>query len=239
MFYFGDFEAFRQISSANPLASVPTAAMRGGDFSGLTSPLANPAGGTFANNLIPASLIVPLGQKMVNLYPQANTTGTFSAGRPANNYTLATETKLTMYKGDFRMDYNLNTRDHFFGRYSANSSKNLGQAILGAASGDPITTIHNQQGSVGWTRTISANAVNELRFSYSNQVYDATTTNVGDKVASKFGFLGIPAISDINLPQITVTNYNSLGAGGFNPQYHHPWSYSSSDSPWITTLPRA
>lgn len=230
LFYFGDFEAFRQVAAANPLASLPTTAMRGGNFSALTAALTDPAGGTFPGNIIPANRIIPLGQKIVNLYPDPNIPGTVSAGRPANNYTRATETTLTTYKGDVRGDYNYSSQDHYFGRYSANKSNQYGQAVLGAASGDPITLIRNKQATFGWTKTISSGAVNDMRFGYSKQVYDASTTNVGQNVASKFGFLGIPAISDINLPAITVTNYQGLGAGNFNPQFHHPWSLSLSDS---------
>ena len=231
VFYFGDFEAFHQVSSSTPLATVPTAAERGGDFSGLTTVLTNPTTGQpFPGNLIPPSMIVPLGQKILNLYPQPSNNTVGSGGRPSNNYTTSTQTTLTTYKFDYRMDFNLTAKDHFFGRYSGNSSNQTAQAVLGAATGNTLTHIRNQQGTFGWTRTVSAEVFNELRWAYNNQAYDATSTNVGANVASNFGFLGIPAISDINLPSISITNYTSVGAGGYSPQFHHPWSTSFSDS---------
>jgi outer membrane receptor protein involved in Fe transport len=230
IFYFGDFEAFHQISSTNPLATVPTVAMRSGDFGSLTTKLVDAGGAPIAGNKIPASQITALGQKILNLYPAPTNNNVGSGGRPANNYTTTTQTNLTLYKTDFRMDYNRTIKDHFFGRYSINHQHSLAQAVLGAATGNTVNTTRSQQGTAGWTRTISAAAVNEARWTYSNQDYDNSNTNVGQNVASAFGFLGIPAISDINLPSISVTNYNSLGGGGYNPQFHHPWSTAANDS---------
>jgi hypothetical protein len=230
IFYFGDFEAFHQISTTNPLATVPTAAMRNGNFSALTTQLLDANGVPIPGNMLQPTQISALGQKILNLYPLPTNNTVGSGGRPANNYTIPTETDLTLYKTDFRTDYNMNTKDHFFGRYSINHQHSLANAVLGAATGNTINTTRSQQGTGGWTRAISATAVNEARWTYSNQDYDNSNTNVGANVASKFGFLGIPAISDINLPSITVTNYNSLGAGGYNPQFHHPWSSSINDS---------
>jgi hypothetical protein len=231
IFYFGDFEAFHSVSSTTPLDTVPTAAEKGGDFSGLTTVLTNPTTGQpFPGNIIPANMFVPLGQKILNLYPAPTNNSVGSGGRPSNNFTISVPTTLTSYKFDYRMDYNLSAKDHFFGRYSGNSSNQTAVAALGAATGNALTHIRNQQGTVGWTRTVSANAVNEFRWGYNNQAYDATSTNVGANVASNFGFLGIPAISDINLPSIALTNYTSVGGGGYSPQFHHPWSNAVSDS---------
>ena len=230
VFYFGDFEGFHQVSSSTPLATVPTAAERQGDYSGLTTALTDPTTGQpFPGNIIPTSRIVALGQKILNLYPQPTNNTVGSGGRPSNNYTTSTQTTLTTYKFDYRMDYNLSSKDHFFGRYSGNSSNQVAQAVLGAATGNTLTHIRNQQGSFGWTKTVSAEVFNELRWAYNNQAYDATSTNVGPNVASTFGFLGIPSISDINLPSIAITNYTSVGAGGYSPQFHHPWSTAFSD----------
>ena len=230
IFYFGDFEAFHQISSTNPLASVPTSAMHNGDFSSLTTRLVDGNGNPIPGNMIPSSVISPLGQKIVNLYPTPTSNTVGSGGRPANNYTKTTQTNLTLYKTDFRMDYNRSVKDHFFGRYSINHQHSLAQVVLGAATGNTVNTTRSQQGTAGWTRVFSATAVNEARWTYSNQDYDNSNTNVGPNVATNFGFLGIPAISDINLPSISVTNYNSLGGGGYNPQFHHPWATAANDS---------
>jgi len=231
VFYFGDFEAFHSVLSTTPLDTIPTPAEKGGDFSGLTTALTNPATGTpFPGNIIPSTSIVALGQKILNLYPTPTSSSVGSGGRPSNNFTISVPTTLTSYKFDYRMDFNLTKKDHFFGRYSGNSSNQTAIGALGAATGNALTHIRNQQGAVGWTRTISPQIVNEFRWGYNNQAYDATSTNVGANVASNFGFLGIPAISDINLPSIALTNYTSVGGGGYSPQFHHPWSTSLSDS---------
>jgi hypothetical protein len=70
--------------------TVPTAAMRRGDFSALSTQLLDPAScavsGTsracqpFAGNQIPTARISPLSQKLLEFYPEPNAAGT------ENNY---------------------------------------------------------------------------------------------------------------------------------------------------------
>ncbi len=95
LFFFGGYEGFRQPNTQDSgLITVPTQAQRQGDFSqtlnadGTPNLIYNPFTTTaldttgnnftrtqFANNMIPANLINPVGQKIVNLYPLPNRAG--------------------------------------------------------------------------------------------------------------------------------------------------------------------
>jgi hypothetical protein len=233
LFFFSDFEAFHQVMESSAIASaVPTAAMHTGDFSSLTTVLTNPSTNVpFPLNKIPGSSIDPLGQKIVNLYPNPNTAGVVGAGgRPANNYAATIPATDTAYRTDLRVDYNLSTKNHFFGRYGYNTDFRNNAQILGAATGNNLFHLRNQQGSVAWTRQVASNTINELRFSYNNQAYDADNTNQGQNVSSSFGFKGVPAHLDGNIPQMAITNYQALGVANWTPQYHNPWSYEGSNT---------
>ena len=68
-FFFGDYEGSRVRQGITYTSSVPTLAMRQGNFSGVAN-VFNPIGRTlFLNGQIPQSLINPAGQNLVNLYP--------------------------------------------------------------------------------------------------------------------------------------------------------------------------
>ncbi len=94
LFFFGGYEGLRQPNTQTTLTTVPTQAERAGDFSGalnadgtpdliynpftttaLDNSGANYTRTQFPGNVIPASLLNPVGQKIVNLYPLPNRPG--------------------------------------------------------------------------------------------------------------------------------------------------------------------
>ena len=74
VFFFGYYEGFRNTQGITTTATVPTAAERDGDFSGLGTPLLNIAAGgvPFANNKIPAAAINPVARNVLAMYPLGN-----------------------------------------------------------------------------------------------------------------------------------------------------------------------
>ncbi len=74
LFFFGYYEGFRNTQGITTTATVPTAAERNGDFSGMGVPLLNlAAGGTpFPGNQLPPQAINPVARNVVNLYPLGN-----------------------------------------------------------------------------------------------------------------------------------------------------------------------
>ena len=83
-FFFADYEGFRRSSLGTISASIPTAAMRTGNFAGVNSvfdPLSTVATGStytrtrFPNDQIPLSRFDPVTLKLVNAYPLPNYSG--------------------------------------------------------------------------------------------------------------------------------------------------------------------
>jgi hypothetical protein len=83
LFYFGAFEATRQRVGGSGIYDVPTAAIRAGDFSGISQIIYDPATGNpdgtgrtpFAGNRIPNNRISGPSRTLMGLLPQANLPG--------------------------------------------------------------------------------------------------------------------------------------------------------------------
>ncbi len=124
LFYFGNYEGYRRRRTDAQLVSVPTAAMKAGDFSGVRDifdPFSvRPQAGTtsgqvrdiFPNRRIPASRFDSVMGRVIQAYPDP------LRGGLANNYTALLPRSMDWNQGDGRLDYNMSSRDLIFFRYS-------------------------------------------------------------------------------------------------------------------------
>jgi hypothetical protein len=180
MFFFADYEAYREVFGDTQLVSVPTAAMRSGNFSGVTAngiydPLTtrpNPSGsGTirdrFPNDTIPSNRWDPIGARMVNLYPLPQTTGLF------NNYVANPKKYSRMHRADGRIDWQASSNDTVFGRYSIDDGNlRIPDTFNEDIGGSPGSFGGNQgvrgQNLVGsWTRVLTASTILDLRYGFT------------------------------------------------------------------------
>ncbi len=77
VFFFGDYEGFRKRTGASVLTTVPTDAVRNGDFSAFSAPIFDPSSGdangngrtAFAGNVIPSNRISPQAANLLKLLP--------------------------------------------------------------------------------------------------------------------------------------------------------------------------
>ncbi len=136
LFFFGGYEGLRQPNTQSTgLITVPTKAERAGDFSqalnadGTPDLIYNPFTTTgldntgtaftrqqFPNNVIPANLLNPVGQKIVNLYPLPNRAGAGPNG--LNNYYAQGGGNTQNDKIDTRFDWEQNSVHRMFVRWS-------------------------------------------------------------------------------------------------------------------------
>ena len=193
---------------------------RNGDFSRLLSEkgiqLYNPysinADGTrlpFPGNQIPKSLIGPVAQKLFgssNLYPlPANSL-------LQNNYFYVSSSYIYSDQGDFKVDYKPTNSDFVTARYSKGRQDqpctNTFPLLYNTFSTQPF-----QAGVVNWTRTISANIVNEARIGVNYIMLNngGEEKGLGD-IATQLGIGGVPT----GLMQIRFTNGLSTNVGNAN-----------------------
>ena len=227
-FFFFSYEGLRLSQQVTALTTVPTAEMRGGDFSSLLA-LATPVrvidpttGSAFNGNVIPQNRIDKVGAALMAYYP-APTFATPAGRAPSNNYVFneaRTET-LNQYSG--RVDHTFSARDSLYGTFnhfndpSFEPSNSIcgSRVIPGFGCTQGLTA---QLYGVVETHVFSPGVVNELRLGYNRlrqprvQEDAKIDFNRQYNIASFFGTA--PNIG--GLPNTNITNYAGLG-GGTNP----------------------
>jgi Carboxypeptidase regulatory-like domain/TonB dependent receptor len=146
-FFFVDFERLRQHDPVVISGTVPTDAMRQGDFSQVSQTLYDPfqcnlppnanSGGqctrqALLNNQIPLSEQDPVGQKLLSFYPQPNLSGT---GTVNNFRTSILTNSPTNYQFDVKVDHQFGADQRLAVRYSRLSQAYDVPFVLGSGSG--------------------------------------------------------------------------------------------------------
>jgi hypothetical protein len=159
-FFMTNYEALIQRQSTQTVASLPTAAMQGGNFSGYSSTIYEPGSGgiPFPNNIIPASQISPISQELLKFYALPTLPGL------VNNDTYYSTAPFNRYGYVLRFDFVESPKSQWTGRYNWGSElqENTGLSITGSK----VTTGYEQYLGTN-TRILSNNLVNEARFGYS------------------------------------------------------------------------
>ena len=234
-FFFGDFESFRYTQGQTYASTVPTLAMRQGNFAGIAavfdplSAIPNPAvpGGyirtRFANDQIPASRLDPVGVSLVNLYPAP------TSGGLANNFTLSPNKLQIDNDFDIRVDHKISDRDSMFVRYSYNNVYTLIPGAFPVApngidpvgnqnfSGTAKETAHGAQ--INYTHIIGPRTVMELKGGYSRLGIFSLPTDYGQSSAQQMGLTGINVDADSSgLPVISPSGYTGMGDATYIPE---------------------
>jgi hypothetical protein len=172
-------------------------------------------------NKIPQSLINPISQKLVNLYPLPN------ANNSALGYNYVNEPvrKLNEGKFDGRLDENLSARDSLFSRFSYDQATSyVPGGSPGFAEASPFASNqgiinHGRNAAISETHVFSPNSVNEFDVGY-NRIFDYITSQGSYSCAS--AALGIPGANlggeSCGLTSIQLDGgYWSLGDRGYSP----------------------
>ncbi|HEX5226538.1 MAG TPA: carboxypeptidase regulatory-like domain-containing protein [Bryobacteraceae bacterium] len=232
-YFLVSFEGLRSLSSNSTQHLLPTAAVRGGDFSGgatIFNPLSLDSNGArtpFPNNTIPASMIDPTVAKYLATYeplPNASLSNGF-------DYVDATPNRDNSDNGSVRVDHAWGERDRLFARYTINDERS---ALAGSFPALPtIENLRAQQAAIG--NTLSGPSwVNETHFAFTRlRVFDLPTNAFGANVLSDLGISGL-ADSPLTygLPAITVTDYETVQDSDNLPQNQRDnnWNFGNSFS---------
>jgi hypothetical protein len=223
-FFYFNYDQVINLSATTGTITVPTLAMRSGDFTGL-APIYNPstaafATGTdgktyinrtqFANNKI--TTIDPVAAKILAYYPLPNQPGTTSAttGITSNNYYYSFRGSQPFKKYFGRFDYQFAPNN----RLTASVTKRDNPAFYPSSIGCPINCYvgdvdsYNAQITDVWN--ISSSTINELRMGYTNQLNFFATQTAGKGTPAALGLQFSKA--DI-FPTVNISSYTGLSAG--------------------------
>jgi hypothetical protein len=225
-FFFGSYQGHRESQGQTFLSTVPSDAMRRGDFSELSRIIYDPqTGQPFAGNIIPTERIDNVARNILTqLYPTANTAGARQTnGQTINNYLINPIKERQDNQADFKFDHNLTSSNRFFVRYSYQKTHRLQPATLphgdaGATFGAGDGNIKAQSLAFNDTQTLSANWLNEFRFGWSSIKFLMTPIDYGTNPASAVGLPNINLNQATSaMTQLAFQNIRNLGANSNQP----------------------
>ncbi|MBS1829664.1 MAG: TonB-dependent receptor, partial [Acidobacteria bacterium] len=233
LFFFSDWERTTRRRAVTALRTLPTAAMRQGNFAGTGATIFDPnsgaANGTgrtpFANNVVPSNRIDPAATYMQNLIPQPN--------QPVfpNNYLAVGRYTALRDNLDFKVNYIPTEKLQMFTRYSFSPTEFFDPPSLGEALGD--ATGGGQPGrapgliqtaGIGGTYTISPTVLFDANVGYTRLRLSAENIDLG----KNYGLddLKIPGTNGPNrlqsgFPRFTFNTFSSIG----NPNVSNPFLF--------------
>src|SRR5690349_22621180 len=226
LFFFGSFERTRTNSGDTQVLTVPSQAVKGGNFAGqpviydpdTTTPSGSGFARTaFAGSVIPTNRIDPVAAKLLALEPLPTRSGN------ANNYIANPINTDRINRIDVRGDDHISDIDQLFARYSYQPTDSVTPGpfpapLIGSTNFQTANKHDIANGAaLGETHTFSPTVVNEFRLGY-NRVQDDLTPYVTDFVNPQFGILGVPQLPGVTgLPKFTISGFAGLGEATFLP----------------------
>jgi hypothetical protein len=240
LFFFADWERTVRRQNASATRTVPTEALRQGDFSGTSALIYDPETGAangagrqlFPNQRIPTSRLDPAALKMVQLIPAPNLSGT------TNNYFASGTYEFNRDNFDVKVNYNPTSRASMFARYSFSPSDIFDPPSLGAAGGDALAGGQPgkapgriQSAAVGGTYTVSSRILIDGNVGFTRQRLGAQNIDIDKNYGLEF--LNIPGTNGPDplqggYPRFTITGYSSIG----NPNVSNPFLFR--DNQYVT-----
>ena len=177
-FFFVDYEGTRERLGQTIVVTVPTAAMKAGNFKGVApngvfDPTSTRASGStnvrdrFPNDTIPKDRFDQIAARIVALYPDPQTSAL------ANNFVANPVKRSTTDRGDVRIDHQMSSTQNLFARYSGDSSRlfvpdtfntQIGGNENAFAGPDDIL---GQNMALGYNRIITPSLVAEYRLGFT------------------------------------------------------------------------
>ncbi len=241
LFFFGDLEENRIVFQEPTTLTVPTALMQQGNFTELlnstfvggpaikltepgnpSAPLGSACGNP--QNVMCASELDLVASKLLNLYP----TGPAASlgGTLANNYSVLRKSVDNTFQFDTRLDWNVNSKDQAFARFSLVNEPAYHPAPLpngldggnNMAFGDVGAIVNlGQNFALSETHIFSNTLTNEFRFGYNHghfAFHQDHLNNTG--FAASLGLGGIPGgPQNGGLPTVNIGGITGFGTSEY------------------------
>ncbi len=235
LFFFGSYQGTFDKQLAQRFGTVPTAAMRNGDFSASPTAIYDPATGNastgvgrtaFAGNIIPRDRFDSIVQKLIADLPLPNQPGL------VDNYFVTGDYTFDRHNIDAKMNYNATNKLGITARLGWLGYNFRNPAMFGALGGLPINNTAAKAGTgLGDTYTFTGSASYVLSPNFLIDTYSGITTievlSEPDRMDEQLGldFLRIPGTNGTDRvaggwPHFDITNYSGIGyAGSANSPY--------------------
>ena len=239
LFFFLDYEGFRQVLKPLTVLTLPTQnELFGGSSGSTTSPtpllvvaVKNPITGIVypANTPIPTGAINPLSLQIIryfNQIPGLPVAGLATTGLASNDYSIQVPFTDNADKGDLRFDWQIDPSQSAFLRISDRKEEGVNYPSIpipldGQTNGK--IRILDQQIALGYTRLFGANRILDARLGLDRTKAGKYNLSIGNTA-----FNNIPGLPTTNavvaggLPSIGITGFTGFGRQSTNPQWQDP-----------------
>jgi len=229
VFLFLNYEGYRQLTGSAATAWVPSATDRQGNLTDIETAskvLKNPAGGTFAGDIV--GPISPISAALLAYYPMPNFTGSTTY-----NYYSALTSKLFYDNYLGRFDYVIDSKNSLSAHYGYQKVNTYTPGTYPLVGGQ-VRPQGFANGQISLTTAFSPTLLNVARFSY-NRTYNFTYgQNTGDPLALKMGMtlFGATLPFYAGFPQgvaLSTTKMSSISEG-------QPWQLYANAFQWYDNL---
>ena len=251
LFYFGSWEGSYNRQFANTFATVPTAAMRAGDFSASPNPIYDPLTGNsngsgrtpFPGNIIPPSRIDPIAQKIIAGLPLPTFPNLL-----ANNYFAGGSYAVDRSTLDAKISWVPGTKVTVSGRLGWLRYDMNNPPAFGDLGGPPVASAGGRAGHAYgnvYSTTYSLNYLFRPNFVIDSYVgYTLSQTNHDPvRLDEKVGldFLGLPGTNTNPLaggwPRFSISSYTDIGTPGSSTaiRYNDSQFEYTANASWTLT----
>jgi hypothetical protein len=227
LFFFLDYEGFRQVLNPLNALTLPTQNELNGI---LVAPVKNPLTGVVypAGQAIPQSAIDPLSQKIIGVFKtfenQLPVAGLPTTGLNSNDYAKQVPFTDNSDKGDLRLDYQQNPSSSWFLRVSDRKETGVNSPPIplpldGQANG--VIRILDQQVAAGYTHLFGSTKIIDARVGLSRTKAGKFSQSIG---YNSFPIPGLPQNPVVSggLPSIGISGFTGFGRQSTNPQWQDP-----------------
>ena len=246
-YFFGYDKTTQRVAGVRTQDEVPTLDQRAGDFSAYVTagsnanriydPLTGSADGTgrtpFANNVVPLARHSAIARNIQTYYPEPNAPGT------QNNYLTAGAPPFARQQLDPKINWNVNDKWLFWGKYANMLAPVSGNAIFGIAGGEaPGGSPGNAETQVnlftiGNTYTFSPTFLYDGVVGFWRQDQTVEPDGFGENIDLGIPGVGGPDVRQQGFPNIN-TGYTGFGAPGWQPLERHEQNWTTSHNfTWI------
>lgn len=215
-FFFFGYEGTRSDRETTGQGTVPTEAMRRGDFSALGTVIRDPfTGQPFPGNVIPEDRIAPQAQALLKYIPLPTRSG-LSVNYAATSVRDETENQYFL-----RIDHQFRDNSSLFGRAAIREATY--ETVQLNPNFQSLGEPENQSGVVGYTRVMSPAWLLDTRASFVRESNPNKTGREGTDIdpLRDFGISGVNIANDpllVGIPSASITGYMGTGETFANPR---------------------
>jgi hypothetical protein len=224
LFYFLDYEGFRQTLKPLTVLTLPTENELNGI---LVVAVRDPLTGTVYPAGTAITAINPISAQIISFFkqiPGLPVSGSATTGVASNDYAVQAPFTDNADKGDLRLDYQQSASSSWFLRVSDRKENGANHPVLPLPlDGQTNGHIHilDQQVAAGYTHLFGSNKVLDARIALSRTKAGKFSFSIGDNAITIPGLPTNPVVEG-GLPSTSISGFSAFGRQSTNPQWQDP-----------------